>query len=175
MNFKVIVDLNNEISINNEKIKIYLDPSRIEDDGFIFISHAHSDHLINKNHLKKIHLKKKIISSFETCTFAKSRGYNLLDHVENCNDFCMIDNGHILGSKGLLIEDKIFYTSDISIRNRAFLKKPKIPKVETLIIESTFGKPEYKFPPIDQIIHKVNKLVSEMFSRGIPVILMGYS
>jgi putative mRNA 3-end processing factor len=175
VDFKVILDLNNEISIQNDKTTVYLDPSRIENEGFIFISHAHTDHLINKKHLKKFNLKNKIISSVETFAFANSRGYNILDYSGNCNDFCLIDNGHILGSKGLLIEDKIFYTGDISTRNRAFLKKPKIPKVETLIIESTFGRPEYLFPPLDQIIHKVNILVSEMFSRGIPVILMGYS
>ena len=87
----------------------------------------------------------------------------------------MIDNGHILGSKGLLVNNKIFYTADLSTRKRLFLKKPEIPKVETLIIESTFGKPEYQFPPLDQIIHQVNSLISEMYTRGIPVILMGYS
>jgi putative mRNA 3-end processing factor len=173
--YKVILDLNNEVSIQNDKTTIYLDPTRIENEGFIFISHAHTDHLLNKKHLRKFNLKNKIISSAETSAFANSRGYNILDFSGNCNDFCLIDNGHILGSKGLLIEDKIFYTGDISTRNRAFLKEPKIPKVETLIIESTFGRPEYLFPPLDQIIHRVNILVSEMFSRGIPVILMGYS
>ncbi len=94
------------------------------------------------------------------------------NHIEEIQ---LIDSGHILGSKGLLIDNKIFYTGDISIRKRAFLKKPQIPKVETLIIESTFGKPEYKFPSMDELKHQVNTLISDMFSRGIPVILMGYS
>ena len=44
-----------------------------------------------------------------------------------------------------------------------------------MIIESTFGKPEYNFRQWIQIIHQVNSLISEMYSRGIPVILMGYS
>ena len=70
---------------------------------------------------------------------------------------------------------KFFTLATYQQGKRAFLKKPEIPKVETLIIESTFGKPEYQFPPLNQIIHQVNSLISEMYTRGIPVILMGYS
>jgi putative mRNA 3-end processing factor len=175
VDYKINLDLNDEISIKYNKMNIYLDPSHIENECLVFISHAHVDHLLNKKHLKKFELKKKIISSVETFTFANSRGYNITDYCADCNDLCLIDNGHMLGSKGLVIKDKIFYTGDISTRARSFLKKPEIPKVETLIIESTFGRPEYVFPPLDKIIHKVNMLISEMFSRGIPVILMGYS
>ena len=175
MDFKVILDCNNEILIKNEKFKIYLDPSKITNEEFIFISHAHTDHLLNKTHLRKYKLENKIISSAETTAFANSKGYYLCNSLEKNDYFNLIYNGHILGSRGLLIEDKIFYTGDLSLRKRAFLEKPIVPKAETLIIESTFGKPEYVFPPLEHVIHKVNSLISEMFSRGIPVILMGYS
>ena len=175
MDFKVILDLNSEILIKNEKVKIYLDPSKITNDDFVFISHAHTDHLLNKKHIKKYNLKNKIISSPETTAFANSKGYNITNSIDKYDYFSLVHTGHILGSKGLLIEDKIFYTGDFSLRRRAFLDKPIVPKVETLIIESTFGKPEYVFPPLEEIIHRVNSLISQMFSRGIPVILMGYS
>lgn len=173
--YKVILDKNNEILLKNDKTKIYLDPIHIVDEDFIFISHAHTDHLLNKRHLKKFNFKNKIISSNETSVIANIRGYNISNNLERYEDFQLIDNGHILGSKGLLLNKKVLYTGDLSTRKRAFLNKPEIPKVETLIIESTFGKPEYKFPPIDKIIYQVNSLISEMYSRGIPVILMGYS
>jgi putative mRNA 3-end processing factor len=173
--YEVISNKNNEILLKSDKVKIYLDPSHIIDEELIFISHAHTDHLLNKKQLKKFNLKNKIISSPETSAIANLRGYSIMDYLGSCEDVQLIDNGHILGSKGLLVNNKIFYTSDLSTRKRAFLKKPEIPKVETLIIESTFGKPEYQFPPLDQIIHQVNSLISEMYARGIPVILMGYS
>ena len=173
--YSVSLDINNEILLKNDKIKIYLDPTHIIDEYFIFISHAHTDHLLNKKYLKKFNLKKKIISSRETSMFANIRGYDVCNNFETHEDIQLIDNGHILGSKGLLFENKVFYTGDLSTRKRAFLNKPKIPKVETLIIESTFGKPEFKFPPLEKIIHQVNSLISEMYSRGIPIILMGYS
>jgi putative mRNA 3-end processing factor len=173
--YRVISNHNNEILLANDKIKIYLDPMHITDENFIFISHAHTDHILQKKHLRKFNLKNKIISSAETTAIANLRGYSLSDNLGAYEDFQLIDTGHILGSKGLLVNKKIFYTGDLSTRTRAFLKKPQIPRVETLIIESTFGKPEYRFPPVDNMIHQVNSLISELYSRGIPVILMGYS
>jgi putative mRNA 3-end processing factor len=50
-----------------------------------------------------------------------------------------------------------------------------VPHARTLIIESTFGRPEYVFPPLSEITHRTNKIISEMYDLGIPVILMGYT
>ena len=61
------------------------------------------------------------------------------------------------------------------MRERAFMKPAKVPRAKTLIIESTFGRPEYIFPPISEITHKTNKIIAEMYDLGIPVILMGYT
>jgi len=54
---------------------------------------------------------------------------------EEYDGFRLLDTGHILGSKGLLIGDSLYYTGDISARERAFMKSARIPKVHTLIIE----------------------------------------
>jgi len=93
---------------------------------------------------------------------------------EGYDGFRLLDTGHILGSKGLLIGDNLYYTGDISARERAFMKSARIPKVHTLIIESTFGRPHYIFPALTDVIHKTNQIISEMFDKGIPVLLMGY-
>lgn len=175
MNYHVTYDINKEILIKNDTIRIYLDPKKIIFEDFVFISHAHIDHLLNKLNLKRFNLKNKIISSLETSIIASERGYLINEFLGTHKDFRLVDSGHIIGSKGLVIDERIFYTGDLSIRRRAFLKKPKIPKAEILIIESTFGRPYYKFPSVEKISHQVNSLISEMYSRGIPVILMGYS
>jgi putative mRNA 3-end processing factor len=78
-----------------------------------------------------------------------------------------------LGSKGLLFDD-VFYTGDICTRDRGFLTGAKIPKCKKLITECTFGLPEFVFPKLDEIKKQVNELVSELYSKGVPVILMGY-
>jgi putative mRNA 3-end processing factor len=161
-----------ELFIENNETKILLDPSKIESNDFVFISHAHSDHVYRR---PKNKTRIKTITSRETETIAKARGYEITNTIYEEQDLELIDSGHILGSKGLLAFNEIFYTGDISIRKRAFLNPPKnIPQVDTLIIESTFGRPEYIFPDHSKIIHDANKIIADAYDKGHPVIIMGY-
>ena len=149
----------------NDK-KIFLDPKNTDTSGINFVSHAHMDHLPSKN-------GGTILTSFETNKIANFRGFKMQNHVEKIDDYLLIDSGHILGSKGLLFDD-VFYTGDICTRDRGFLKGAKIPKCKKLITECTFGLPEFVFPKLDEIKKKVNELISELYSKGVPIILMGY-
>ncbi|NCF22649.1 MAG: exonuclease, partial [Nitrosopumilaceae archaeon] len=146
--------------------KIFLDPKKTDSAAINFVSHAHMDHLPSKN-------GGTILSSIETNKIAHLRGFTMQNHIEKIDDYHLVDSGHILGSKGLLFED-IFYTGDICTRNRGFLDGAKIPKCKTLITECTFGLSEFVFPKLDEIKKQVNELISEFYSKGIPVILMGY-
>jgi putative mRNA 3-end processing factor len=146
--------------------RVNLDPKNSDALGINFVSHAHIDHLPTKN-------GGTILSSIETNEIANLRGFKMQNHVELLDNFSLIDSGHILGAKGLLFDD-IFYTGDICTRDRGFLHGAKIPKCKTLITECTFGLSEFVFPSIDEIKKKVNELVSELYGKGVPVILMGY-
>jgi putative mRNA 3-end processing factor len=149
----------------NDK-KVFLDPKKTDSSGVNFVSHAHMDHLPSKN-------GGTILSSIETNEIANLRGFKMQNHVEQIEDYSLIDSGHILGSKGLLFDD-VFYTGDICTRDRGFLAGAKVPKCKKLITECTFGLPEFVFPKLDEIKNQVNELISELYSKGIPVILMGY-
>ena len=149
----------------NQK-RVYLDPKNSDPLGINFVSHAHSDHLPSKN-------GGTILSSNETRKIARLRGFTMENHVNYLDDFTLVDSGHILGAKGLLFDD-VFYTGDICTRNRGFLQGAKIPKCKILITECTFGLPEFIFPKIEEIQKRVNELISELYGKGIPVILMGY-
>jgi putative mRNA 3-end processing factor len=146
--------------------RVCLDPKNGDASGINFVSHAHTDHLPSKN-------GGTILSSIETNEIANLRGFKMENHIDSLDDFSLIDSGHILGAKGLLFDD-IFYTGDVCTRDRGFLKGAKIPKCKTLITECTFGLPEFVFPKLDYILKKVNELISELYGKGIPVILMGY-
>ena len=147
-------------------MKIHLDPKRATSGGLAFVSHAHMDHLHNQN-------GGLLLTTRQTSEIAKLRGYNIENFVEEFEDFSMVDTGHILGARGLVFDD-IFYTGDICTRDRGFMKGAKIPKCKVLITECTFGMPEFVFPEIDETIKKVNAIISEMYSKGKPVILLGY-
>ncbi len=156
----------NGILCELENKKVFLDPKNTDSSGINFVSHAHMDHLPSKN-------GGTILSSIETNKIANLRGFRMENHVEKIDDFQLVDSGHILGSKGLLFDD-VFYTGDICTRDRGFLLGAKIPKCKTLITECTFGLPEFIFPKLDEIKKNVNEIISDLYSKGIPVILMGY-
>ena len=167
-----VKSMDHGLLLENNETRILLDPSKVETNDFVFISHAHSDHVYRKPKNKS---KITTITSVETEAIANARGYEITNAIYEEKDLELIDSGHILGSKGLLAFNEIFYTGDISIRKRAFLKMPKkIPQVDTLIIESTFGRHDYIFPDHREIIHQANKIIADAYDKGHPVILMGY-
>ena len=43
-----------------------------------------------------------------------------------------------------------------------------------LIVESTYGKPEFKFPPIEQVVKRTKEIIDEAQSQDRPTVLMGY-
>ena len=164
---QVVRMTSNGIVSSDNETTIHLDPKRGTDNGIAFVSHAHIDHLHRQN-------GGLVITSRQTSEIAKIRGYSIENYSEEYENFSLVDSGHILGAKGLLFGDGIFYTGDISIRERAFMKGARVPKCKVLITECTFGMPEYVFPKIDQTVKRVNEMISEMYSKGRPVILLGY-
>ena len=156
----------NGILCDDGASRVCLDPKKSDFDGINFVSHAHTDHLPSKN-------GGTILSSIETNEIAELRGFKMENHTKSLENFSLIDSGHILGARGLLFDD-IFYTGDICTRDRGFLQGAKIPKCKTLITECTFGLAEFIFPALDEIKKQVNELISELYGKGIPVILMGY-
>jgi putative mRNA 3-end processing factor len=160
------------VSIGGKKIS--LDPSRQISCDLTFVSHAHTDHLY-KTKAGEDDSNALTLVSKATSLIAQARGYTINHVADECDGFHLLDTGHIVGSKGLMIGDEVYYTGDISIRERAFMKPAIIPTaMNTLIIESTFGRPGYIFPKLAEIIHETNKIISEMYDLGIPVLLMGY-
>jgi putative mRNA 3-end processing factor len=163
--------INTNIVAQNSHKKILLDPHRKTNSDFVFVSHAHTDHLHKTKGGCSTSL---ILTSRETSLIARERGYSLGDIVEEHPGFLLLNSGHILGSKGLVIDDEIYYTGDLSTRSRGFMRPAVLPQIETLIIESTFGRPEYIFPDLADSVHMANMIISDCYDRGIPVVLMGY-
>ena len=165
---RVSITNDDGVLIKYGKTKIALDPHKASDADLIFVSHAHIDHA----HPQKNDTK--VLASEETALLAKERGIDLGKTKQELEGFELVDSGHILGSRGLLIDGKIFYTGDLATRPRAFLNEGKSVKCNTLIIESTYGKSDYRFPPLAKLLDEVNRLISDLFSRGVPIVIMGY-
>jgi len=145
-----------------------LDPRRAIKSDYSFVSHAHIDHVHSPDG------NSKLLASKETVELARVRGYELKGAVEELNGIDLVDAGHILGSRGILIEDSVFYTGDFSTRDRGFLKGSPGVKCDTMIMETTYGNPRYVFTDTEKIVSQVSKLIAECFHRCRPVVLTGY-
>ncbi len=148
--------------------RFFLDPSSPRKADYVFVSHAHVDHMHNPS------AGEKVISSQETRELALARGYDLGRTVDEADGVELLDSGHILGSRAILIEDEVYYTGDASGRARGFLGTCRTKHAKTLIMETTYGSPEYEFPPTAKLVSEVNDLIGDLYHRGKPVILMGY-
>jgi putative mRNA 3-end processing factor len=116
----------------------------------------------------------RVIASKETEELARARGYDLGATIQEVEGIELLDSGHILGSRAIRIADEVYYTGDASGRARAFLGRCKTRQARILIMETTYGSPEYEFPQTADLIKSVNTLVADAYHRGNPVVLMGY-
>ncbi len=162
------VTANGGIQVELGKTRYVLDPHSHVHADFTFVSHAHIDHMHTPT--KSEH----IIASTLTSELAKARGYDLGDTLEVAEGVELLDSGHILGSRAIRIQDEVYYTGDASGRARAFLGKCKTRQARILVMETTYGSPEYVFPSTAKLVKEVNTLISSAYHRGNPVVLMGY-
>jgi Cft2 family RNA processing exonuclease len=83
--------------------------------------------------------------------------------------------GHCLGSAMLLAEDghqSLLYTGDFKLGESATAAAAELPHADILVIESTFGHPDYRLPPRQQALDQLFTLVRNALADGaVPVIL----
>jgi putative mRNA 3-end processing factor len=105
------------LMVHNSGRKILLDPRKESTSDVMFFSHAHSDHLM-KLKKKNIAYAQQVLASKETSHLARTRGVDLslVKCKDSCDGYELIDTCHVLGSRGLLIENQIYYTGDITTR-----------------------------------------------------------
>ena len=162
------VTANGGIQVELGRTRYVLDPQTHVRADFTFVSHAHIDHMHTPS--KNEH----VIASSITKELAKARGYDLGETTEESEGVELLDSGHILGSRAIRIQDEVYYTGDASGRARGFLGKCKTRQARILVMETTYGVPEYVFPSTAKLVREVNGLISSAYDRGVPVVLMGY-
>lgn len=141
-----------------------------------FISHAHSDHVRRHD---------MIIATPPTVSFVKLRykrqeaislDYDTSYQVEDC-EIKLLPAGHILGSAQILVQKngvKILYTGDFKLDDSETSPRAAITAADVLIMESTFGSPEFRFPPKYVVVERMVKFIEKCFHRGQIPVLMGY-
>lgn len=152
------------------KEEYHFDADVIGPAGTFCVSHAHSDHL------PKRVVGTEVVASDVTlrCLNDRSKKRLTMGSAEGIESF---DAGHMAGSRMFQVEvdgRSVLYTGDLCTRDRCGNKGARPVKTDILIIESTYGKPRYVFPPSDVIASLVRDEVEDIISQGRPVSLYAY-
>ena len=86
--------------------------------------------------------------------------------------------GHMLGSAQVLVDwqgEKIVYTGDFKLEENLTCPKAGIHKSDILLIDTTFGRPRYKFPSFQECKEKLLEFVDKYLKMGVTPIILAYS
>ncbi len=154
------------------KTHLFIDPLSYLDADYIFVSHAHGDH-INIRVLEDF--SQPIYMSFPTWEILKERSkkdfiqQNNIHFVNNGDEFKLngikiqvFDAGHCIGSLQFKITYKqkvIIYTGDFCLEPRMGMQKGTIIKGKNaiLITDSTYADKKYVFPTRLEIYRDILK------------------
>ena len=154
-------------------LKLFLDPNKIvkaNKNEFVAISHAHSDHL-------RAH-KAQTLSTNPTNTLSRY-DHNVLELLEyeqpiNLDGFGIeaLNANHILGSCQFKLTHRasdttLIYSGDIRLQKSPLFSKPAICEADTLIIESTYGLPVFKFPEYREIKEQIEEWLEDNSSNNV--------
>lgn len=86
--------------------------------------------------------------------------------------------GHIFGSAQLLAQSdsgSLLYTGDFKLRPSLSSEPIQWCQADTLIMETTFGLPKFRFPPTEQVLAQVIGFCNEALEENAVPVLFGYS
>jgi len=91
----------------------------------------------------------------------------------------LFPTGHCLGSAQVLIESKAtghrtLYTGDFKTQPNPTSQPLQAVQCDTLIIECTFGKSIYRFPPQEQVLGLLFQTVSQWLQKGYAPVVLAY-
>ena len=147
-----------------------------------FVSHAHSDHVARHGlticseitHqlmvVRKSVKKSGVVVSPLMREVLEWEGWELR----------LLPAGHITGSAMLHLTRKadgatLLYTGDYKLRQGLSAERCELMQADTLIMETTFGLPKYRFPPAEDVLAQMLAFVRETLGDGGIPVLMGYS
>lgn len=144
-----------------------------------FVSHAHSDHIARHE---------RTIATRETLRLMEHRLGALTSTLPvpyhrpfelGPLTIELLPAGHVLGSAQLKVTrpdgHRVVYTGDVSFEPASTAPAASIAQCDTLVLESTFGHPRFKFPPKERVLDDIASWAQRALGRGVQPILYAYS
>ncbi len=165
------------------RLGLWLDPHhRVTGPELAFVSHAHSDH--TGNH-------REVVLTAPTARLMRARGGKAgHEHVLGFGEprafeagaekftVTLLPAGHILGSAMAFVEaggESLLYTGDFKLRAGLAAEACLPRRADWLVMETTFGRPEYEMPPAAEVRESLVMFCREALSGGATPVLLAYS
>jgi len=148
----------------------------------VFVSHAHSDHT---------GFHSEVILSEATARLMQARmGGKRVENILSFNeretfkhgavpfDMTLLPAGHIFGSAMSWIEargESLLYTGDFKLRPSLSSELCEPRHADILIMETTYGRSHYRFPPTADVMRGVIRFCREALDNDETAVLFGYS
>jgi len=90
----------------------------------------------------------------------------------------LFPSGHVLGSAGALVEtggERLFVTGDVKLRRSLTCAPAEIPECDTLVVESTFGLPVFRFPETDRLRTAIVAHARAALAEGATPVFLAYA
>ena len=141
------------------------------------VTHAHTDHAARH---------RSILCTPETALLLGERWKSLTVHAVPYGKTIALDGarltfhpaGHILGSAMIELDydgTRLLFTGDLRTKDSIHLKGARPVGCDILVIESTFGRPEYVFPEAARIRQMMRAFVDAARASGYTPVLTGYA
>lgn len=144
------------------------------------ISHAHADHVAPHETV----ICSKACSALLRKRFSSQGKHIALDYHEPYeyagHRIELLPAGHVLGSAMVYVTRlsdgaTLLYTGDFKLRHAPTSEPAEPRQADTLIMETTFGKPNFAFPAYPEIRDQVIRWCRDALDHGETPILLGYS
>ena len=158
------------------ELDIWLDSRRKRESSVI--SHAHSDH--TGRHRRPIVTPNTLLLLRD---YLKNADPVVLSYGEPLetptHTITLYPAGHCLGSAQTLVVSKLtghrlLYTGDIKTRSSPTNEPLEAVPADTLVIESTYGRPDYVFPSQEQTLATATRTLRTWLSRGERPVALGW-
>lgn len=164
------------------QLGLWMDPHEPKTSDLVFVSHAHSDHTAPH---------REVVLSQPTAQLMRARlGGEWIEHVlpfgrplampgkELPYEITLLPAGHIFGSAMAWVRAEsstLLYTGDFKLRPGLSAEPCEPRPADVLVMETTYGRPQYVFPPTTDVMQGIIRFCREALDNEETPVLLGYS
>ena len=162
------------------ELGLWLDPQKRRE--LAVVSHAHGDHIARHDAVVCTAPTYRILVH----RIARRRRVGALGHLLDYGQelergdavISLHPAGHVLGSAQVLVRHRgvrVLYSGDIRLRGGHTAEPLEHVEADVLVVESTFGRPQYRFPDPAAVVAAICDFCVAAVEAGRVPVLLGYS